>query len=269
MFAFQPRSRSWLLAVVTILLPAATAQADEVKTEQLMCEVYSGVSGFGIPQNEEAEIVKCGGAPTYGEILYESLKIILDNVPAELKENGIFIDLGSGVGKTCFQAYFDYPFKAVLGIELSQKRFEASMDVYELLQEQGLLVKGRKLKFINEDFTKTKLKGATVIYMCSTCYSNELMDTLAAHMSKLKPGMQVITLKAFPNPEQFGFELVQEYKLPMTWSKDTGGSPVHVYELKGKAKKAKKAKKEKKEKKSRKKKRKDVEEKEVEREDKH
>lgn len=202
--------------------------------------------------------MECGGAPTYGEILHESLQFILDAIPEELKVNGKFVDLGSGIGKTCFQAYFDYPFKDVVGIELSTKRFDGAMDVYTIVKERGLLDKKRKLKFINGDFTKVSFKGATVVYMCSTCYSNELMDTLAAKLAKLKPGIQVISLKAFPNPEKFGFELIHEYKLPMTWSKDTGGSPVHVYELKGKPKKAKKEKKVKKEKKTKKSKKSEV-----------
>ncbi len=285
MFASQPRFHFWLLAAAAILFPTNPMQAREqeevkvqiqevqpmVKTEQLMCDAFAGISGFGIPKEEEDLIVQCGGAPTYGEALYETIKIILDDVPQELKDGGKFVDLGSGTGKVCFQAYLDYPFAQVIGIELSQKRFDTSLDIYELLQERGLLAKDRTLKFICEDFTKSKLKGTTVIYMCSTCYSNELMDILAEKISKLEPGMQVITLKAFPNPEKYRLTLIREYKLPMTWSKDTGGSPVHVYELQPKAKKEKKVKKEKKEKKPKKgKKNKEVvEAKSVEREDKH
>lgn len=196
-----------------------------------MNDLYNGVSGFGIPQADETLIVQKGGAPTYGEILYESLKILLDDTPQNLKEDGVFYDFGSGVGKTCVQAYLDYPFKKVAGVELSHKRFTGSEKIKKELDKQGLIEKGRKLEFLNKDFAEIKPKDATVIYMCSTCYSADLMNSLITTFANtLKKGTRVITLKPFDAPEKFGFALVKEYRLPMTWSKDIGGSPVHVYE---------------------------------------
>lgn len=209
----------------------------ELTNEQLICALYTGISGFGIPQSEENKITECGGAPTYGEILYESLKTILDDMPKSIIKNGVLYDLGSGVGKVCVQAYLDYPFKKVVGIELSKKRFDGAMDVLETLTQEGRIDPKRTLEFINEDFTKVTISDATVIYMCSTCYSAELMAKLGEKFAKLNPGLQVITLKSMPDYEKYGLELTKEYKLPMTWSKDSGGSPVYVYTLTGKKKK--------------------------------
>lgn len=219
-------------------------KSEKLSTEQLMCAMYAGISGFGIPTAEEAKITECGGAPTYGEILYESLKTLLDEMPSSNIKNGVLYDLGSGVGKVCVQAYLDYPFAKVVGIELSKKRYDASIDILQTLQEQGYIDKNRTLQFLNEDFMKSNISDATVIYMCSTCYSPELMGKLGEKFSKLKPGLQVITLKSMPDYEKYGLELIGEYKLPMTWSKESGGSPVYVYKLGGKKKVEKQIKKE-------------------------
>jgi hypothetical protein len=224
-------------------------------TEKVINDVYAGVSGFGIPQSDEQKIVERGGAPTYGEILYESEKVLLDELPDYLKENGVFYDFGSGVGKTCVQAYLDYPFKKVVGVELSHKRFSSAEKVKKELEKKDLLEKGRKLEFLNKDFAEIKPKDASVIYMCSTCYSAELMDSLITTFANtLKKGSRVITLKPFAEPVKFGFVEIKEYRLPMTWSKDIGGSPVHVYEYKDPKQGRKQAKLEKKKPKSKKKK---------------
>jgi len=209
--------------------PVAARRAHP-NTEKLMNDLYSGVSGFGIPQSDEQKIVEKGGAPTYGEILYESEKVLLDELPADLK-NGVFYDFGSGVGKTCVQAYLDYPFKKVVGVELSHKRFSSAERIKKELESQGYIEKGRKLEFLNKDFAEIKPTDASVIYMCSTCYSSELMNSLiTTFAATLKQGSRVITLKPFSEPEKFGFVEIKEHRLPMTWSKDIGGSPVHVYE---------------------------------------
>ena len=88
-----------------------------------------------------------------------------------------------------------------------------------------------------------KPKDATIIYMCSTCYSVELMHSLlVTFATTLKKGARVITLKPFERYTDFGFVEIKEYKLPMTGLKDIGGSPVHVYEYRDTAKGKKQAK---------------------------
>ena len=39
------------------------------------------------------------------------------------------------------------------------------------LKKNGLLKKNRILEFKKEDIAKTSLKDATIVYLCSTCYS--------------------------------------------------------------------------------------------------
>ncbi|HEB41733.1 MAG TPA: hypothetical protein ENI08_01790 [Candidatus Dependentiae bacterium] len=193
----------------------------------LLGELYKDKSGFGIP-SEETEIIRSrGGAPTYGEISYKAVDTILNDL--FITDEDVLYDLGSGVGKMVLQSYLSFPFKKVVGVELSTKRFAQSVEVKDLLEEKGLMNPKRPILFLQEDFTESDLDDATVVYLGSTCYSLDLMNTLVKKLSKLKKGLWVITLKRLPDPEEYNFTLIKEYRLPMSWSKS---SPVHVYELK-------------------------------------
>ena len=60
--------------------------------------LYTGISGYGIDQAEATSLTEKGAAPTYGEATYEAFERMAQIVKPELK-NGIFYDLGCGVGK--------------------------------------------------------------------------------------------------------------------------------------------------------------------------
>jgi len=207
-----------------------------VDTRQLMADMYQHINAFGIPEHETKLIEERGGAPTYGEIKPESLATIFNDIGVTNKD--VFYDLGSGSGKTVIQAYLEFPFKKVVGVELSEKRYNYALEVLQVLRQRDLVDPARPIEFILGDFAEVPFDGATVIYMCSTCYSNELMEKLAEKFSHLKKGLHVVSLKQIPNHASYGLELVKEYRLPMTWS-GPEGSPVSIYKL-TKPKKAKK-----------------------------
>ncbi len=222
-------------AKVTTDIPASK----KINTSDLIDEMYKNIK-HQISDTERSMVTKTGGSPVYGEIKFDSLKKVLDDL--NIKKTDVLYDLGSGTGKVLVQGYLDYPFKKVVGIELSPTRNHHAETIRKNLEKKNLITKDRKFELYNGDIAKENISDATVIYMCSTCYPEELMAKLTERFSKLKPGLTVITLKALPdNYEDFGLKHIKEYKLPMTWSE---GSPVHIYKLEGKAKKAaKKAKK--------------------------
>jgi len=193
----------------------------------LLNELYADKSGFGIPAEETEMIRAQGGAPTYGEISYEAVDKVLNDLC--ITQEDVLYDLGSGVGKVVLQGYLSFPFKKTVGVELSKKRYDQSVEAKNLLEKKGLLNAKRPLMFLQEDFTESNLDDATVVYMGSTCYSDELMEALVEKLAKLKKGVRVISLKRLPDAEKYNFVLVKEYRLPMSWSKS---SPVNVYELK-------------------------------------
>jgi len=216
----------------------------KISTEKLMDQLYASRSGFGIDQEEVELIQKKGGAPTYGEILFDSWDFVLHDL--KITKNDVLYDLGCGVGKVAVQAYLDFPFKKVVGIELSRTRLEYANEVKAELKERKLLDKNRKLEFVLGDITEANIADATVIYMCSTCYSYECMNTMALKLSRLKPGLRVVSLKALPQHAKYGFTLLSNdpdkptHVLPMTWTKESG-SDVYIYKLEGKSKASEKA----------------------------
>lgn len=220
-----------------LLLISVTALADTNKKK--IERLYHGITGFGINSQEEKSITQQGGAPTYGEITYESLKTLIDDL--KLSEKDVFYDLGSGVGKVTIQVFLCSPVRKSGGIELSPTRYNYAQQVKAKLQKPNLLDKTknklkdigvmskspeRKLEFYNQNIIDADLSDATVIFMCSTCFSDHLMKKLDQKLSKLKKGLRILTLKKLP--ESSKLKLIKTYTLPMTWS---SGSSVYLYKL--------------------------------------
>jgi len=219
------------LVLVALVVESSRAKED-FSTKELLDRLYQGVSGFAIPESETSAIKQAGGRSTYGEIVYDSLATVLQDL--RVAKHDVFYDLGSGVGKVVVQAYLDFPFKKSVGIELSDDRHSKAANIRDQLNKRKLIKTDRSLEFIRGDIAKADISDATVIYMCSTCYPAELMQTLLERLADLEKGLRVITLKSFPDSfARYGFTKTKKYTLPTTWSK---GSSVHVYTLKRKNK---------------------------------
>lgn len=205
----------------------AIKKVSNLSSHDLISEIYANVSGNKITAADSDLIKKKGGNPTYGEIKPESLTTLLQEIGITKKD--VLYDLGSGTGKVVVQSYLEFPFKKVVGIELSEHRYKQAMHAIEQLKKRGLIKKKRTINFIQGDIVEASYKDATVIYMCSTCFSDELMTKLAGKISQLKKGTRVITLKPLPSPKKYKLALVRECRLAMSWSTPEG-SPVYVYE---------------------------------------
>lgn len=193
--------------------------------EALLSNIYAQSTSY-IPKEDASLIEKKGGNATYGEILPESLHHILSDMMITKKD--VLYDLGSGMGKVVIQSYLTFPFQKVVGIELAAKRHRQATQALHYLDTHGYVDKKRTISFIKGDIIETPYKDATIIYMCSTCFSDALMEKIAEKCSHLKKGLRIITLKLIPNPSKYKLLLTKEYRLAMTWSKSFG-SPVYVY----------------------------------------
>jgi precorrin-6B methylase 2 len=203
--------------------------------EQRIENLYQGISGFGIGSDEEKSITNQGGAPTYGEITYKGLKILIDKL--KLTPQDVFYDLGSGVGKVVVQVFLGSPVKKCVGVELSPTRYNHAQKVKEQLigtpsTEKATvkkpLKKERELQCVNQNIVNADISDATVVFMCSTCFSDKLMHDITEKLAKLRKGLRVITLKELPAHPKF--KLKEILTLPMTWSQET---QVRIYELVG------------------------------------
>lgn len=210
------------IILIFSILFAPVVWADKQYAE--LTQLYTNITGFGISEEERGTIKRWGGAPTYGEILPKSVSILLADL--KLTEEDVFYDLGSGVGKVAVQVYLESGVKKSVGVELSSTRHAHAMNVYGKLKDAGKLKANRDLVFRQENILHTDISDATVLFLCSTCYSDELMAELAIKIQQLKPEARVLTLKPFKSPT--ALKLVKAYQLSMTWAE---ASAVHLYQV--------------------------------------
>ncbi|MFA6066398.1 MAG: hypothetical protein WC707_04440 [Candidatus Babeliaceae bacterium] len=210
----------FLLSSISML---GKSKAPETKNnKQYIAHLYAQVTGFGIPSDEVLYITRKGGAPTYGEITYEAAQELLEDL--KLASYDIFYDLGSGIGKLAVQVALTTPAKKIVGVELSTTRHNTARKIAKQIKKDHKLSKYKKIAFENKNITEVSLKDATVIFMCSTCFSQELMQKIMRVLAHHKKGLRVVTLQKLPKNDLF--ILVKEYRLPMTWSPN---SPVYLY----------------------------------------
>lgn len=194
--------------------------------EEKLNEFYEGISGFGIPPKEVKFIKKSGGAATYGEIKFDSAQKLLDYFKPTEKD--VFYDLGSGVGKFTLHTYLGTKVKKSCGIELSGTRYELAVKALNKAGKMGYFDPAREVIMLNEDIIDCDLSDATIIFMCATCYSDDLMNKIAKKLIEVGPGLRIATLREFKNQPRL--KKIDSFKLPMTWSQ---GSPVHIYVVDG------------------------------------
>lgn len=194
-----------------------------IEAISLMDNIYQDISGFTIQEQERNLIEQAGGNATYGEIKPESLAQILDYF--KLSASDVFVDLGSGVGKACVQVALTTPAKAI-GIELSTSRHEAAEMIRKELLNRNILTDNKKLQFFKENIAEADLSKATHVFMCSTCFSDDLMKKIADNIALMDRQIYVITLRQLPPSEFATFKEEKVFTLPMTWSANT---PVYVY----------------------------------------
>ncbi|CAN5201314.1 hypothetical protein BH09DEP1_BH09DEP1_2840 [soil metagenome] len=213
-----------LLAFIIKLSPAKQKIYSTQQIEQIINNTYLDENGFSICGTEREYIEKCGGNPTYGEITPSSLAEIIKKL--ELTKNDVLFDLGSGAGKVCIQVALSSPAQAV-GIELSSTRYALAQKIKQKLIEEKILTDIDKLKFIEGNIADYYFGAGTVFFMCSTCFSDELMKSLTQQFEKIPHTVQIVSLRTLPLDEKSFIKLKDTLNLPMSWS---DGSSVYIYE---------------------------------------
>ncbi len=184
--------------------------------------LYRDVWGYDIPDEEERAIRRSKGSPVYGELPPRSVAKLLGY--AELGDDDVFYDLGSGTGKVVVQAAMTAPAKKCVGVELSDTRCRQARSVVRKAKSKGLL-KSRSCVMRAADLMTTKLSDATVIYTCSTAFSIRFMNRLARRILTDCPRLRAfMTLQ---DVERKGLEHVHTLRLATSWNRS---SPVYIYE---------------------------------------
>jgi len=191
------------------------AVVEHVEVQKLLSDLYERVSGFQVGSNEYQMIREKGGDPTYGELTLGGMNTLVEEL--KLQKNDVFYDLGSGVGKMPVYIYLTTPVKKAVGIELSPTRHAHAIKVKKSLEKKGMLDSARALNFLEKSMLDENLSDATIIYMSSTCFSDELMKSITDKLTRENTNpLKILTLKKLP--DNTVFQLTKTLSLPMTWS---------------------------------------------------
>lgn len=213
-----------LLILIINFSPQRQKLFSPQEIEQIIANAFQDENGFSICGDEREYIEKCGGNPTYGEILPSSLAQLIQKL--ELTKNDTLFDLGSGAGKVCIQVALTSPAKAI-GIELSSTRHALAQKIKQKIIGEQILTDINKLEFIEGNITEFNLCSGTIFFMCSTCFSDELMKTLTQKLEKIPHLIKIVSLRTLPVDTSSDIKLINTLSLPMSWS---DGSSVYIYE---------------------------------------
>ena len=197
------------------------------EAEKLIALLYQGINAFIISDTERELFKQCKSESTYGEIVVGSLEELVKILQPTCDD--VFYDLGSGKGQAPLYMAIRTPMRKCVGIELAQTRHNYALQAREKFYQHAADC-DCIVEFYQGDFTDSALNfdDATIIWMNSTCYPEEVMHKIVQRLSTLPSGLRVISLKALPSPEKYHFKLVQQFTLPMTWS---GSVNTHLYIL--------------------------------------
>ena len=184
--------------------------------------LYRGVDGFEIPRADERSVARSKGSSTYGELMPTATVRLLAQL--ELRRRDVFVDLGAGVGKVVLLAAMTTPAGAALGVELSATRVELGERVFAEARRQRVRGAGRA-SLRQADMLTTELDDATVIYTCSTAFSDRFMKRLVRRLAQLPKLRKLVSLQSLDDHP--AFELSEVYRLDASWKRRT---KVYVYE---------------------------------------
>lgn len=190
--------------------------AVNLTTRQIINRAYKDICGFEIPKKDEQNIKKSKGSPVYGEINHQALNKLLDYL--ELDKKDVLYDLGSGVGKVVLHTALITSVKKAVGIELSSTRHKEAMKALERTKEWVPNI-AKRCHFINGDLMLENLSDATVIYTCSTAFSQSFMKSMYERLASYKHKFKLITLQDLPSEKHF--ELIDKLRLDMSWCRNT------------------------------------------------
>jgi hypothetical protein len=216
--------------LLTAFVMGNVAAALQSTPADIITSLYENKSGHGIDESERKKIADVGGNATYGEITPRAVSKFVKKL--KLKSSDVFVDLGSGIGKLVMQTCLESNATQCRGIELSDSRYGQAITAYNDLKKSHPDV-AERISFTLGDIVTENIDNATVVFMCSTCFSDELMVKLAKKLKNLPKLEVVATLKKLP--EDSGFELVGSDTYEMTWSAETS---IYFYAPAGKSSRA-------------------------------
>ena len=143
----------------------------------------------------------------YGEISIKTICEILRDIEANIDD--VFIDLGSGRGYAVFGAYLS-GIKKAKGIEFVKEFTDRALKTKSYLKTD-------KIEFLNEDFTKSDLSSATIIFIAGTTMEETTIKIIACRISEIEHPVKVISLSRQLKGKNIKTIFSKEYRF--SWGK--------------------------------------------------
>jgi hypothetical protein len=197
--------------------------------ETLFNFLYSKIDGYSTASASQAARPGSREELLYGEIPFYTWQRILDRVKP--KQDGIFYDLGSGIGRVAMQSHMICNFKKSIGIELLDGLHNKALEVEETFEKivKPQIVKnleGRELLLRKDNILTANFSDADFVLLSHPF--KEEADFLALEekfLRDLKPKTKIVTLIRFLRNEKFKDCGFGTYKF--SWGK----SSAYFYEI--------------------------------------
>lgn len=175
--------------------------------------VFSQVDGHAVSQSERKRLdVGHQNEFTYGEVEFLGLAAVLEL--CEPRAGQVFWDLGCGAGRALLAAALLYPRLKVNGVEYLPELCELCKRTVSHLETDLPLA---RMTVLQGDILEVDWSNASIVYASSICFSDELMEGVAAKAASLRLGAKFLTLKPLPSSKYF--VLRQSIRVRMTWGK--------------------------------------------------
>lgn len=145
----------------------------------------------------------------YGETPLTSFETIAKEARATPQDT--VYDLGCGRGRICFWLR-SFIGCQVVGVELVPEFMTRAKRIQRKMKIEGI-------EFRTDDFLKTDLKNATLIYLYGTCLEDETIHQLIERFKKLPSGTRIITVSYSLSDytDEPIFEIMKRFPVRFTW----------------------------------------------------
>ena len=130
---------------------------------------------------------------TYGTLTPEGVNKLIKYL--SIDKNDIFTDLGSGIGNIVMNFAANTDVKLSRGIEFLKSRHYAGLNYLKKFEEEMGGKVNTKIELINGDIYDYDYSDSTIVFACSTCFPNELMDNIVKKCEQNKNLKYFITQK--------------------------------------------------------------------------
>jgi hypothetical protein len=200
----------------------------------VLAESHPPEVGKALSRKERSRFELKSSTLVYGEITLCSLACVIEKVKMRfdglpLGHDGVFYDIGSGVGKTVFAAaMLRAGFKRCVGIEILsslhnealelQHRWDTKVKKMAVFKDDPQIA-DVEVEFINADASRTPWTDAAFVMCNSTCFDEDLMRDMASQANAMPEGsFLVTTTKRLPSDK---FKLLDFEKMKTTWGDAT------------------------------------------------